>query len=289
MSAAALDTDLKTTLEHPAAGASPLQRLRERIAEEDQLIVAFSGGVDSALVAVTAAEVLGDKALAVTAVSPSLPEQERAAARNLMKAHGVKHIEVATDEFERPEYVKNAGDRCFHCKSALFDAIAPLSDLLGAPVALGTNLDDLGDHRPGLAAAKLRGSLAPMVDAGLSKPEVREAAADLGLEVAAKPAAACLSSRIAYGDPVTPEAVRAVELAERELHRMGLVRVRVRSHAKGTVARVEVPEDQLAEAIDRRGDMVAAVKDAGFLFVTLDLDGLLSGSMNRLLPVVEVR
>lgn len=289
MSAAALDTDLKTTLEHPAAGASPLQRLRERIAQEDQLIVAFSGGVDSALVAVTAAEVLGDKALAVTAVSPSLPEQERAAARNLMKAHGVKHIEVATDEFERPEYVKNAGDRCFHCKSALFDAIAPLSDLLGAPVALGTNLDDLGDHRPGLAAAKLRGSLAPMVDAGLSKPEVREAAADLGLEVAAKPAAACLSSRIAYGDPVTPEAVRAVELAERELHRMGLVRVRVRSHAKGTVARVEVPEDQLAEAIDRRGDMVAAVKDAGFLFVTLDLDGLLSGSMNRLLPVVEVR
>lgn len=268
---------------------SALDRLRERVSQEDQLIVAFSGGVDSALVAVTAAEVLGAKALAVTAVSASLPEQERAAARSLMKAHGVKHVEVATDEFERPEYVKNAGDRCFHCKSALFDALAPLSDLLGAPVALGTNLDDLGDHRPGLAAAKMRGSLAPMVDAGLTKADVRDAAAELGLAVAAKPAAACLSSRIAYGDPVTPEAVRAVELAERELHQMGLPRVRVRSHAKGTVARVEVPEDQLDETIGRRGDVVAAVKDAGFLFVTLDLDGLLSGSMNRLLPVVEVR
>lgn len=275
--------------EIPAAESSPLERLRGRIAREDRLIVGFSGGVDSALVAVVAAKVLGERALAVTAVSPSLPERERVAARDLMKAHGVRHMEVATDEFERPEYVRNAGDRCYHCKSALFDAIAPLSDLLGSPVALGTNLDDLGDHRPGLAAAKLRGSLAPLVDAGLTKAEVRAAAEELGLEVAAKPAAACLSSRIAYGDPVTPEAVRAVELAERALHGMGLDRVRVRSHAQGTLARVEVPQDQLEEAVDRRAEITEATKSAGFLFVTLDLDGLLSGSMNRLLPVVEVR
>lgn len=268
---------------------SPLDRLRARIAQEKQLIVAFSGGVDSALVAAVAAEVLGQKALAVTAVSPSLPERERAGARDLMRAHGVKHLEVATDEFTRPEYVKNAGDRCYHCKSALFDAITPLSDLLGAPVALGTNLDDLGDHRPGLAAAKVHGSLAPMVDAEMSKADVRAAAAELGLEVAAKPAAACLSSRIAYGDPVTPEAVRAVELAERGLHDRGLDRVRVRSHANGTVARVEVPADQIEEAIARRDEIVSAVKGAGFVFATLDLDGLLSGSMNRLLPLVSVR
>lgn len=289
MSTAASASLLNTTSENAISERSALQRLRDRIAQEDQLIVAFSGGVDSALVAVTAAAELGKKALAVTAVSPSLPERERSAARDLMKAHGVRHIEVATDEFQRPEYVQNAGDRCFHCKSALFDAITPLSDLLGAPVALGTNLDDLGDHRPGLAAAKVHGSLAPMVDAELSKADVRAAAAELGLDVAAKPAAACLSSRIAYGDPVTPEAVRAVELAERELHQMGLVKVRVRSHAQGTVARVEVPGDQLTEATERRQEIVTAAKDAGFLFVTLDLDGLLSGSMNRLLPVVEVR
>ena len=268
---------------------SPLERLRARIGQESRLVVAFSGGVDSALVAVAAAEVLGTQALAVTAVSPSLPERERTAARDLMQAHGVKHLEVATDEFSRPEYVQNAGDRCFHCKSALFDAIAPLSELLGAPVALGTNLDDLGDHRPGLAAARLNGALAPMVDARLSKADVRAAAAELGLAVAAKPAAACLSSRIAYGDPVTAESVRTVELAERALHDLGLPSVRVRSHAQGTVARVEVAADRLDEAIERRDELVTAVKEAGFLFVTLDLDGLVSGSMNRLLPVVGVR
>ncbi|HEY1133149.1 MAG TPA: ATP-dependent sacrificial sulfur transferase LarE [Nocardioides sp.] len=271
------------------AGDAALERLRSRIATEDRLIVALSGGVDSALLAVVAADVLGDAAVAVTAVSASLPARERTAARELMRTHGVRHVEVATDEFDRPEYVANTGNRCFHCKSALFDAFTPLSTLLDAPVALGTNLDDLGDHRPGLAAARVRGSIAPMVDAGLTKADVRAAAAARGLAVAEKPAAACLSSRIAYGDPVTPEAVRAVEDAEAALADLGLDRLRVRAHGRGTVARIEVPTDQLDRVVAEREVVVRAVKAAGFTFVALDLDGLQSGSMNALLRIVEVR
>jgi len=267
----------------------PLERLRRRLAEETRLIVGFSGGVDSALVAVVAADVLGDRAVAVTAVSASLPARERRAARDLMGAHGIRHVEVATDEFDRPEYVANAGNRCFHCKSALFDAFTPLAELLDARVALGTNLDDLGDHRPGLAAARVRGSVSPLVDAGLTKADVRRAAAERGLEVADKPAAACLSSRIAYGDPVTPEAVRAVEDAEAALADLGLERLRVRSHARGTVARVEVPEADLDRVLRERDTVAAAVKRAGFTFAAVDLEGFRSGSMNALLPIVEVR
>lgn len=267
----------------------PLERLRRRLAEETRLIVGFSGGVDSALVAVVAADVLGDRAVAVTAVSASLATRERQAARDLTRAHGIRHVEVATDEFDRPEYVANSGNRCFHCKSALFDAFTPLSELLDAPVALGTNLDDLGDHRPGLAAARVRGAISPLVDAGLTKADVRRAAAARGLEVAEKPAAACLSSRIAYGDPVTPEAVQAVEDAEAALTDLGLDRLRVRSHARGTVARIEVPGTELERVLRERDVVTAAVRSAGFTFATLDLEGFRSGSMNALLPIVEVR
>ncbi|MDT9594089.1 ATP-dependent sacrificial sulfur transferase LarE [Nocardioides zeae] len=268
---------------------APLARLRERLAREERLVVALSGGVDSALLAVVAADVLGEGAVAVTAVSASLAARERTAARELMRTHGVRHVEVATDEFDRPEYVANAGDRCFHCKSALFDAFTPLSRLLDAPVALGTNLDDLGDHRPGLAAAKVRGAIAPMVDAGLTKADVRAAAAARGIAVAEKPAAACLSSRIAYGDPVTPEAVRAVEDAEAALADLGLERLRVRSHARGTVARIEVPPADLDRVVAERETIARAVRAAGFTFASVDLEGLQSGSMNALLRIVDVR
>lgn len=270
------------------SAAADLARLEQRLEQEDRLVVAFSGGADSALLATVAHRVLGARALAVTAVSASLPVRERAAARDFARQQGLAHVEVATDELERPEYVANTGQRCFHCKSALFDAMTPLADALGAAMALGTNLDDLGDHRPGQAAATQRGAVFPLVDAGLSKAAVRAVSAELGLVTAAKPAAACLSSRIAYGDEVTPAALARVERAEEALHDLGFAECRVRSHAGGTVARVEVPAEQLDAALARREELDALVRSAGFTFATLDLAGFGSGSMNTLLSLTPV-
>lgn len=260
-----------------------LEDLRARMAAESALVVAFSGGVDSALVAAVAHEVLGARALAVTAVSASLPTSERRAAAEFTRRHGIAHVEVCTDELRRPEYVANRGDRCYHCKSALFDVLEPLAALSGASVALGTNLDDLGDHRPGLRAAGERGAVAPLVDAGLGKADVRAVSAALGLETTDKPAAACLSSRVAYGEPVTREVLGRIEAAEDGLHRLGFPVCRVRSHANGTVARVELPEDELEAAAGRRTEIDAVVRSAGFEFCALDLQGFRSGRMNVLL------
>jgi ATP-utilizing enzymes of the PP-loop superfamily len=192
-----------------------------RLAREERLLVAFSGGADSALLAVVAHRVLGAAAVAVTAVSPSLPATERRAASALARRHGVAHVEVCTDELTRPEYIANRSDRCFHCKSALLDALAPLAALSGAVVALGTNLDDLGDHRPGQRAAVERGAIAPLLDAGLTKADVRAVSSMIGLGTADKPAAACLSSRVAYGDPVTVDVLARIESAEETLHGLG--------------------------------------------------------------------
>lgn len=259
------------------------EALLTRLAQERRLIVAYSGGADSALLAVAAHRVLGDRAVAVTAVSASLPVAERAGAAALARRHGIAHVEVCTDEFTRPEYVANGGDRCFHCKSALFDALAPLAALSGATIALGTNLDDLGDHRPGQLAAAQRGAIAPLVDAGLSKAAVRDVSRFLGLDTADKPAAACLSSRIAYGDAVTIEVLARVEAAEEALHRMGFPVCRVRVHAGGTVARLELPGPDLERALARRAEIDACVRSAGFEFCALDLQGFRSGRMNVLL------
>jgi uncharacterized protein len=266
-----------------------LDRLRSRLAEESKLVVAFSGGVDSALLATVAHEVLGDRALAVTAVSASLPEAERSAARAFARERGLRHLEVHTDELDRPDYVANGANRCFHCKSALFDTLEPLAALLDARIAVGTNLDDLSDHRPGQGAAAQRGVLAPMVDARLTKADVRAASMALGLPTADKPAAACLASRVAYGDPVTAELLKRIETAEAALHELGLRRCRVRAHANGTVARIELPETDLTTAVDQREAITAAVCGAGFVFCALDLAGLRSGSMNALLSLTPVR
>lgn len=262
--------------------------LRARLAEESGVVVAYSGGADSALLAALAHEVLGARALAVTAVSPSLPESERRRAAAFAADRGFAHVEVRTHEFADPRYVANAGDRCYHCKSALFDAVAPLAAFAGAVVALGTNLDDLGDHRPGQRAAAERGAIAPMVDVGLTKAEVRAISRRLGLDTADKPAAACLSSRVAYGDPVTADVLARVESAEDALAALGFGQCRVRAHASGTVGRVEVPAAELGRALDLRADVVAAVRDAGFAFCALDLDGFRSGGMNVLLGVPTV-
>lgn len=262
-----------------------LERLRGRLREEDRLVVAYSGGADSALLAWAAHDVLGRRALAVTAISPSLPAAERSAARQFARSHGIAQLEVCTDEFDRPEYRRNTGNRCFHCKSALFDAVQPVADLLAARVALGTNLDDLGDHRPGQRAAALRGAIAPLVDAALTKADVRRISADLGLATAGKPAAACLSSRVAYGDAVTPELVGRIEAAESALRDLGFATLRVRAHGGGTLARIEVAPPDFPAVLARRDQVITSVSDAGFAFVTLDLAGFRSGSLNALLRI----
>ena len=264
-------------------------RLTSRLLQEDRVITAFSGGADSALLAVVAHQVLGRGALAVTAVSASLPATERAAARDFARAQGLPHAEVCTDELDRPQYVRNGADRCFHCKSALLDAITPLATAMGAAVALGTNLDDLSDYRPGQQAAAAAGAVFPLVDAGLTKADVRALSRELRLPTAAKPAAACLSSRVAYGDPVTPGLLARIELAEDALHEAGFARCRVRAHAQGSVARIEVPAEDLEGVLRRREQLAVLVAAAGFTFVTLDLAGLRSGSMNALLPLTVVR
>jgi uncharacterized protein len=261
-----------------------LQRLMDVLRGYPGLVTAYSGGADSALVAWTAHHVHGPAALAVTAVSASLPAAERAAAKRFAGEHGLAHVEVCTDEVERPAYRANGGDRCWHCKSALMDALLPLAELLQRPVALGTNSDDLGDHRPGQRAAAGRGAVAPLLEAGFDKATVRAVSARLGLATADKPAAACLASRIAYGDPVDAAALAQVERAEETLHELGFASVRVRSHAGGTVARVEVPASHLDDALARREAVAAACRHAGFTFATLDLAGLRSGSLNLLLP-----
>ncbi len=260
-----------------------LTELRERVRVERRLLVAYSGGVDSALVAAVAAQELGERAVAVTAVSASLPRSERAAARAFAAAHGIAHVEVATDELDRPEYVENGGDRCYHCKSALFDALAPLAALSGARIALGTNTDDLGDHRPGQAAAVARGAIAPLLDAGFGKSDVRRVSAALGLATAEKPAAACLASRVAYGDPVTPELLHRIERAEEAVRDLGFGVCRVRAHGGGAVARVEVPADDVPRAAELRSELDRAVRGAGFEFCALDMQGFASGRMNVLL------
>ncbi|MBB6474381.1 ATP-dependent sacrificial sulfur transferase LarE [Sphaerisporangium rubeum] len=271
---------------HGDAVSDGLARLTARLRRQDALIVAYSGGADSALLAFAAARVLGARALAVTAVSPSLAAAERAAARAFARRHGLAHVEVCTDEADRPEYAANGADRCYHCKSALFDAVAPLAAAMGARVALGTNLDDLGDHRPGQRAAAERGAVAPLVEAGLTKAAVREISAKLGLETAAKPAAPCLASRVEYGDRVTPEVLRRVEAAEAALRAMGFPVCRVRAHAGGTLARVEVPRAEIPRVTELRERVDAAVRGAGFTFCSLDLSGFASGRLNALLPLL---
>ena len=260
-----------------------LTSLETRLRSEQRLLVAYSGGVDSALVAAVAAQVLGHRAVAVTAVSPSLPRSERAAAREFARGRGIAHVEVCTDEMDRSSYTANSGDRCFHCKSALFDAIAPLVALADARVALGTNADDLGDHRPGQRAAATRGAIAPLLDVGFGKAEVRRVSATLGLSTAAKPAAACLASRVAYGEPVSAELLGRIERAEEAVRVLGFPVCRVRSHGTGAVARVEVPSDDVLRAAGLRAELDAEVRAVGFAFCALDLQGFRSGRMNVLL------
>ncbi len=258
--------------------------LRARLAELRHVVVAFSGGADSAFLAWVATDTLGpERALAVTAVSPSLAPEEEADCRALADEWGLRWRAVETDELADPAYSANDGERCYHCKATLIDVAGPLAAAEEATVVLGVNVDDLGDHRPGQRAAAEHGVLTPLVAAGLSKAEVRQASRRLGLRTADKPAAACLASRIAYGVQVTPARLSRVERAEALLRSFGLAQLRVRDH--GGLARVEVPPEAFADLVhpDRRARLVAGLRDLGFTWVTLDLEGFRSGSMNATL------
>jgi uncharacterized protein len=246
------------------------------------VLVALSGGVDSALLAAVAARVLGERAAAVTAVSPSLAPGELDDARTVAERAGIRHIEMPTDEIDDPDYAANTLERCFHCKTIAYGAFAEFARREGfATVVDGANADDAGDYRPGRRAASDHGVRSPLAEAGMGKEEVRAWARDLGLPVWDKPAAACLSSRIPYGSPVTREKLARVGAAELALKRLGFRQSRVRHH--GSVARIEIESDQLAEALERRAEIAELVKAAGFAYAALDLEGFRSGSMNEMI------
>jgi uncharacterized protein len=257
--------------------------LRRELEATGGVMVAFSGGADSALLLAAAVQALGELAVAATGVSPSLAERELSDARALAAELGARHLVVPTHEGERPGYLGNGPDRCFFCKDELFEVLGPLAGGEGLALAVGTNTDDLGDHRPGQRAAAEHGVLTPLVVAGFSKAEVREASRRMGLRTADKPAAACLASRIAYGVQVTPARLSRVERAEALLRSFGLAQLRVRDH--GDLARVEVPVDAIPDLVrpDRRSRLVAGLRELGFAYVTLDLEGFRSGSMNAVI------
>jgi uncharacterized protein len=246
--------------------------------EVGPMVVAFSGGVDSAFLAVSASAVLGPTSVrAVTAVSPSLGADELDHCARLAAIWSLDWATVVTDEMADPRYVANDTDRCHWCKTHLMDGLTPLAG--EATIVLGVNVDDLGDHRPGQEAARARGARFPLVDAGLTKADIRELSRAVGLDTWDRPAAPCLSSRLPYGTPVTLGRLTAVETAERGLRGLGLGDVRVRHH--GDVGLVEVPEHEIELAAARRTELAAIVRGAGFRFVALDLEGFESGRLNR--------
>lgn len=240
--------------------------------------MAFSGGADSAFLAAVANRVLGPAALAVTAVSPSLAGDEESDCRALADEWGLRWSPVTTNEMERAAYRVNDIDRCYHCKAELMDVLAPIAVAERATIVLGVNVDDLGDHRPGQQAALEQGAEFPLVVAGFTKSMVRAASHRMDLRTWDKPAAACLASRIPYGTQVSVGLLSQVDRAEASLRRLGFAELRVRHY--GDTARLEVPLDVLSAVIDVRSEVVAAVKRAGYRYVTLDLEGLRSGNLN---------
>ena len=269
--------------------AAKLDSLHASISASGSLLVAYSGGTDSAFLAWVAHQVLGDRMLAVIADSPSLPRKELAAALEFAAAHSIPTHILPTRELDSPDYARNDANRCFHCKDELFTQMEAARQRLGfAHIAYGMNLDDRGDHRPGQKAASAHKVLAPLVAAALTKTEIRTLARAIGLTLADKPASACLSSRIEYGQAVTPENLRQVESAEEALHTLGFPQVRVRHHgnlARIEIARIDLPRALSLNMLDR---ITAALRPLGFTYITLDTQGYRSGSMNDVLPLEAI-
>jgi len=266
-----------------------LEELRRSLGKLDSLMVAYSGGTDSAFLAYAAHQVLGERMLAVIADSPSLPRAELSAALEFAAQHGIPVHILQTSELDDPNYARNDSNRCFHCKDELFTQMEAARVELGfAHIAYGRNLDDDGDLRPGQKAAAKHQALAPLAEAGLTKLDIRTLAREAGLKVADKPASACLSSRIEYGRTVTAENLSQVERAEEAMHALGFLHVRVRHH--GELARVEIARDDLPRALSMSmlDRITEAMRPLGFVYVTLDTQGYRPGSMNDVLPVSAI-
>ncbi|MGA7382220.1 MAG: ATP-dependent sacrificial sulfur transferase LarE [Terriglobales bacterium] len=263
--------------------------LEQRLCALGSTLVAYSGGVDSAFLAWSAHQVLGRDMLAAIADSPSLARAQLADAIAFAREQEIPLEIIATSEFDRPEYVRNDGARCFHCKDELFTVMQDLCQRRGfESIAYGVNQDDQGDFRPGQIAAERHQVAAPLLDAGLTKQEIRDLARDAGLRIWDKPASACLSSRIEYGRPVTRAVLSVVEQGEDALRALGFRQFRVRHH--GDIVRIEIAADEMPRALaaEMATEFTRIFKSLGFKFVTLDLEGFRSGSMNLLLPVSQV-
>lgn len=266
-------------------GKEKLEQLKNLFAQMEQALIAYSGGIDSTLVAKIAYDVLGDRALAITAVSPSLLPEDLEDARIQAVEIGIAHEEVETQEMSNPNYTSNPVNRCYFCKSELHDTLKPLAVERGYPYIIdGVNADDLRDYRPGIQAAKERGVRSPLAEVNISKAEVRQIAKELGLPWWDKPAQPCLSSRFPYGEEITITKLQRVGRSERYLRQLGLKNIRVRS--EGDTARIELPPEQIKEFVltTDLSMLVSAFQEFGFIYVTLDLEGYRSGKLNQVLP-----